>query len=148
MHDVLESPAWPGYSADAPIATAAPGFTIGELAREFAVTFRALRFYESRGLLAPNRNGHARRFRQADRERLALILRGKKLGFTLDEIGRMIHGDAAGESDALDLSRQRCVEQINLLERKKRQIETALAELRLAYASQDSAYRRPESRAV
>jgi DNA-binding transcriptional MerR regulator len=144
MHDVVDH--WP-ESADVDAAEADAGFptfTIGAVAREFGVTFRALRFYESRGLIAPLRNGPSRRYRQADRERLALILRGKKLGFTLEEIGRMIRG----ESGALDLSRQRCVDQIDLLERKKRQIETALADLRLAYASQESAARQPENQVV
>jgi DNA-binding transcriptional MerR regulator len=116
---------------------AAPEFSIGDVAREFGVTFRALRFYESRGLIAPRRDGHVRRYRRADRERLALILRGKKLGFSLDEIRQMICDSVTGDSDSLDLSRQRCIAQINNLERKKRDIETALAELRLAYASQD-----------
>lgn len=120
--------------ATAPVAAAAPTLTIGEVAREFGVTFRALRFYESRGLIAPLRDGQARRYRPADRERLALILRGKKLGFRLDEIARML-GETAGGAGTLALGRQRCAEQINLLERRKRQIETALAELRLAYAS-------------
>jgi len=148
MHDLLERRTWPGPLADAPINFGGPTFTIGEVAQEFGVTFRALRFYEGRRLLAPLRDGQARRYRQADRERLALILRGKKLGFTLDQIGRMIRGDAVGETDALDLSRQRCVEQINLLERKKRQIETALAELRLVYVSQDDGPHRRELQAV
>jgi DNA-binding transcriptional MerR regulator len=123
---------------------ASPTFTIAEVAREFGVTFRALRFYEGRGLLAPIRDGQTRRYRHADRERLALILRGKKLGFTLDEIGRMVSSGCS----VLDLNRQRCAEQINLLERKKRQIETALAELRLAYASPGDAHERRDARIV
>jgi DNA-binding transcriptional MerR regulator len=129
MDDALERQAVPTVFPEAAMAVESTR-SIGEVAREFGVTFRALRFYESRGLLGPLRDGPVRRYRIADRERLALVLRGKKLGFTLDEITRML-ADGTG---ALDLGRRRCAEQINLLERKKRQIETALAELRLAYA--------------
>src|SRR5262245_44552528 len=61
-------------------------FTIGELAKEFGVTLRTLRFYENKRLLSPRREGLARLYSKADRDRLALILKGKKLGFTLSEI--------------------------------------------------------------
>ena len=62
------------------------GFTIGALCTEFGVTPRTLRFYEAQGLLAPARDGQARRFSHRDRARLALILRGKRFGFSLEEI--------------------------------------------------------------
>ena len=71
-------------------------FTIGELSREFGVTLRALRFYENKGLISPHRDGLSRLYSQGDRTRLALILKGKKLGFTLGEIRQMI---AAEEGD-------------------------------------------------
>jgi DNA-binding transcriptional MerR regulator len=61
-------------------------FTIGELAREFALTTRAIRFYEAKGLIAPERKGVARAYSRRDRARLILILRGKNLGFSLEEI--------------------------------------------------------------
>ena len=61
-------------------------YTIGELAREFAITTRAIRFYEARGLIAPGRKGVARAYSRRDRARLTLILRGKNLGFSLEEI--------------------------------------------------------------
>src|SRR5678810_1193034 len=83
-------------------------FTIGELSREFGVTLRALRFYENKGLISPHRDGLNRLYSQGDRTRLALILKGKKLGFTLGEIRQMIaaeEGDAADRS-ALSLSRE------------------------------------------
>jgi DNA-binding transcriptional MerR regulator len=134
MHHTLQAGHWPEPFI-APVSAAnEPSFTIGDLAREFGVTFRALRFYESRGLLTPRRNGQMRLYGQGDRERLAQILRGKKLGFTLDEIHSMIGAAGGSPRAGLNLSRDTCVNQINLLERKKRQIETALAELRLAYA--------------
>ena len=64
--------------------------TIGELARDLGVTLRALRFYQTKGLLAPRHNGSARQFSSEDRDRLALILQGKRLGFTLTEIREML----------------------------------------------------------
>lgn len=124
-----------------PPPVAEPVFRIGELAREFSVTFRALRFYENRGLLAPRRNGASRRYSQADRERLALILKGKKLGFTLEEIRGMVAIEPSADNGALRLTRECCISQINALERQKQGIETALAELRLVYASLDAAER-------
>ncbi len=65
-------------------------YTIGELAQEFNVTTRAIRFYEHQGLLSPTRNGQARVYSARDRVRLKLVLRGKRLGFSLGEIGEML----------------------------------------------------------
>ena len=65
-------------------------YTIGELAQEFEVTTRAIRFYEDQGLLSPARNGQARVYSIRDRVRLKLVLRGKRLGFSLGEIGGML----------------------------------------------------------
>ena len=65
-------------------------FTVTQLCREFSVTPRALRFYEAKGLLHPAREGMRRRFDQRDRARLALILRGKRFGFSLAEIGELL----------------------------------------------------------
>ena len=64
-----------------------PTFGIGELAAAFGITTRAIRFYEARGLLTPRRNGTTRVYDDRDRVRLQLILRGKRLGFSLAEIG-------------------------------------------------------------
>lgn len=60
-------------------------FSIGELAREFDITTRAIRFYEEQGLMSPARNGQTRIYMKKDHVRLKLILRGKRLGFTLAE---------------------------------------------------------------
>jgi DNA-binding transcriptional MerR regulator len=111
-------------------------FTIGELARDFGVTLRALRFYENKGLLSPQREGLSRLYSQGDRTRLALILKGKKLGFTLGEIRQMIaaeEGDA--DTDTLALSREKCLEQIELLKKQKAELEEGLNELSRIYAS-------------
>ena len=67
-------------------ALAERSYSIGQLCDEFDVTPRTLRFYESQGLLSPTREGQARRFSHRDRARLALILRGKRFGFSLEEI--------------------------------------------------------------
>jgi DNA-binding transcriptional MerR regulator len=65
-------------------------YTIGELADELGVTTRAIRFYEAKGLIAPARRGVARSYSRRDRARLMLILRGKNLGFSLEEIARYL----------------------------------------------------------
>jgi len=109
-------------------------FTIAEIASAFGVTPRALRFYESRGLLTPRREGAARTFSEADRGRLALILKFKTLGFTLLDIRALIESQQTADHGAPVLSRAQCVEQINMLERQKRDIDNALTELRRAYS--------------
>src|SRR5580704_7096993 len=65
-------------------------FTISDLAREFALTTRAIRFYEDEGLLAPRRSGRSRIYGERERVRIKLILRGKRLGLTLAEIRELL----------------------------------------------------------
>lgn len=65
-------------------------FTIGQLAQEFDITTRTIRFYESLGLIKPERKGASRVYSVRDRARLVLILRGKNLGFSLDDIAEYI----------------------------------------------------------
>lgn len=119
--------------------------TITELARQSGVTLRALRFYQSKGLLTPQRNGQSRIFDAEDRERLHLIQQGKRLGFTLIEIRDMLAARDRGGTNALPIDRRTCIEQIALLEKRRSEIETALAELRRIYtgmfiAAQRGAY--------
>ena len=115
--------------------TSPPEFlTIGEMAREFGLTLRALRFYEGKALLSPRRQGGARLYGLAERERLALVLKAKRLGFTLGEIRQMLAAELT-EFGALSISRRQCFDQIRLLEQRKREIEAALAELRRTYSS-------------
>jgi DNA-binding transcriptional MerR regulator len=87
-------------------------YTITDLSAEFAVTPRALRFYEDEGLIAPERRGTTRIYSHRDRARLAWILRGKRVGFSLAEIREMI--------DLYD---------VGALETQKHDIDAALAEL-------------------
>ena len=108
-------------------------FTIGDLAREFGVTLRTLRFYEDRGLISPRRSGMTRLYNEKARDRLALILKGKHLGFTLTEIRAMLDAEDkdAGE---LKLGKDQVAEQIAHLERQKAEIEQAIGELRATLA--------------
>jgi DNA-binding transcriptional MerR regulator len=106
-------------------------WTIGELAREFDVTLRTIRFYEDQGLLAPERQGRTRIFHDRDRVRLQLIMRGRRLGFTLDEIAHVInmYDETPGEAGQLeflinDIGRRRAA-----LLQKRRDLDEALTEL-------------------
>ncbi|MGC8807024.1 MAG: MerR family transcriptional regulator [Thiomonas sp.] len=75
---------------NAAVAPAARTYTIGELAREFDLTTRAIRFYEEAGLLCPQRKGRLRVYTQGDRTRLKLTQRGKRLGLSLAEIKELV----------------------------------------------------------
>jgi DNA-binding transcriptional MerR regulator len=106
-------------------------WTIGELAAEFDTTLRTIRFYEDKGLLLPERQGQTRVFHTRDRVRLQLILRGKRLGFTLDEIAQVInmYDDQPGEAGQLrfllaDIEKRRLT-----LQRKRRDLDDAMTEL-------------------
>ena len=80
-------------------------FSISELAREFAITPRAIRFYEDQGLLAPRRDGQRRIYTPRDRTRLKLTLRGKRLGLTLSEIRELIDMYEPGRDQRPQLER-------------------------------------------
>lgn len=108
--------------------------SISDVAREFNVTLRALRFYESKGLIKPKREGNLRLYSAEDRGRLSRILKGKQLGFTLSEIRALVSDEGQSSSPSgLRLSREQCAEQIKLLERQKKEIEDAISELRRTY---------------
>ena len=86
-----------------PAAAAPRTWTIAELADEFEVTHRTIRHYEELGLIAPERRGTVRVFHPRDRIRLALILRGKRIGFPLNEIRKIIdmYDEQPGEAGQL-----------------------------------------------
>ncbi|WP_153396606.1 MerR family transcriptional regulator [Ornithinicoccus halotolerans] len=106
-------------------------WTIAELADELGVTHRTLRHYEQLGLLSPERRGPQRVYRRGDRVRLELILRGRRLGFGLAEIGRIIgmYDEQPGEVGQLRYLLQRVAEQRAQLQQRRHDIDAALAEL-------------------
>ena len=109
-----------------------PELTISQMSRLFGVSLRTLRFYEDRGLIKPRREGNARYYRATDRMRMEMILKGKKLGFTLTEIQDLIGGKGASETVDLEdqLNPQQIVSQISHLERQRSEIEGAIERLR------------------
>ncbi|MFZ1285826.1 MAG: MerR family DNA-binding transcriptional regulator [Candidatus Phosphoribacter sp.] len=112
-------------------------WTIAQIAAEFGVTHRTVRHYEELGLISPERRGTARVYRRRDRTRLALILRGKRLGFPLEEIRTIIdlydapRGKTSQLEYAISQARIRRVE----LEARRRDLDDALAELAAFEAS-------------
>lgn len=106
-------------------------FAISELAEEFQVTARAIRFYEDKGLLNPARNGRTRIYSRGDRVRLALILRGKRLGFSLSEIREVLDAyyHVEGQAGQLRFNLSRSQQQLQKLRAQRRDIEQAISEL-------------------
>lgn len=122
------------YTAAFTFVPATPGrdsFSIADLCGEFDVTARALRFYEDEGLIAPERRGTQRVYSHRDRARLAWILRGKRVGFSLSAIREMIDlydvGD--GRRHQRSVAIERCRDRIALLDAQRHDIDAAVAEL-------------------
>lgn len=116
--------------ADPNTAPAPEVFSISELAREFDITTRTIRYYEDQGLMAPERCGQKRVYNRADRTRLKLVLRGKRLGFPLDEIRRLIqlYDGPGGEIRQLGLMLEQLASSRNLLVQKRKDLELQLKE--------------------
>jgi DNA-binding transcriptional MerR regulator len=113
-------------------------YTIREMARDFQVSIRTLRFYEDRGLLHPRREGTNRRYDSRDRLHLRMILKGKSLGFTLSEIHDILvgRGENSGKMDLeTGLLPEQIAAQIDYLERQRSQIDEAISTLRKAQSS-------------
>ena len=106
-------------------------FGIAELAREFGITTRAIRFYEDQGLIVPLREGQRRIYRPRDRVRLKLIMRGKRLGFSLEEIREMIDLYDVDRSEKAQLRHvlDKVAERRAHLARQQRDLATMLGEL-------------------
>ncbi len=106
-------------------------FTIGDLSKEFGITLRTLRFYEDKGLLNPRREGLNRIYTKRDRARLKLVLMGKRVGFSLDEIRNMLdlYDLRDGQVTQLRVALTKFNEQIDVLVNQKNDIEQAIGEL-------------------
>ena len=107
-------------------------YSTAELAGAAGVSPRTVRFYESRGLLQPQRAGAMRVFNTVDRARLTLILRGKRLGFSLKEIGEYLelYGADPAQAEQLNYVVDKSRERIAVLEGKLQDLQATLAELR------------------
>jgi DNA-binding transcriptional MerR regulator len=106
-------------------------WTIAEIARDFDVTLRTIRFYEEHGLVSPERRGRQRVFHPRDRIRLALVLRGKRLGFPLEEIKKIVdmYDAEPGEAGQLRYLLAQIGDRRRELEQRHRDLDEALAEL-------------------
>ena len=109
-------------------------FTISDLAREFDVTTRTIRYYEESGMLAPLRDGQTRLYNDADRVKLKLILRGKRLGFSLSESRELIEmydpdSDNRHQINAL----------LDKIQKRREQLEAQLRDIRLMQEELDEA---------
>ena len=107
-------------------------YTVTELARELELTPRAIRFYEDKGLLAPRRVGNTRVYNGRDRGRLILILRGKRLGFSLREIGEWL---ALYEADSVrpEQTKQlldKIAKRLSILDQQRADLDATIVELR------------------
>ena len=131
-------------------------YSISELAREFEITTRTIRFYEERGFIAPRRSGHQRRYTSADRVRIKLIMRGKRIGLSLAESVEIIDmyepsGNNAAQLQALI---DRIAERREQMIRQRADIDAMLQSLsdvdglcRSALADKQSAHEIPLTKA-
>ena len=115
-------------------------YSIRNLTRELGVTARTLRHYEAEGLIAPERRGQTRLYSARDRARITLILRGRRVGFSLAEIGEILDLYDAGDGGISQLlyARTKFRERIALLERQRTDIEDSIAELKLGLTMIDN----------
>lgn len=106
-------------------------YSITDLTREFDITTRTVRFYEAEGMLHPARRGRSRLFNQRDRTRLKLILRGRRLGFSLADIREIIdlYDAEPGEAGQLIWFLDKIAERRSELEQKQRDIDVTFADL-------------------
>jgi len=126
-----EDGALAGAHLDRPDDPRRERYSISDLTGEFGVTARALRHYETEGLIAPRREGLARIYSRRDRARLAWIMRAKNVGFSLGEIRELIdlYDLDDGRVEQRRVTMQRCREKIAKLTRQKDDIESSIREL-------------------
>ncbi len=106
--------------------------TIGQMCEAFDVTARTLRFYEQRNLIAPIREGQRRLFTARDRARLKLILRGKRFGFSLDDIQELLelYDPQDGQRRQLAATLERAVERLAAMQSQRLELDAAIDELK------------------
>lgn len=106
-------------------------YSITELTREFGISTRTLRFYEDEGLIHPMRRGRTRLFRPSDRHLVRQIIRGRRLGFSINEIREIIqiYKEPPGEVGQLKLMIERIDEKRDMLRQKRRDLEETIEEL-------------------
>ena len=106
-------------------------YTIKCLAREFDVTARTLRYYEDQGLLSPKREGQNRIYNNTDKARLAWVLRGKRVGFSLHDITEMLdlYDLSDGREKQREVTLEKCKEQIKSLKTQRDDIDATITEL-------------------
>lgn len=110
-------------------------YSISELAKEFDITTRTIRFYEQQGLLSPTRQGQTRIYNEKDRVRLMLTLRGKRLGFSLAETRELFElYDTTRRGDSQQLQRM-----LKILERKRHDLEQQMSDIRRLQSELDAA---------
>ncbi len=107
------------------------------MARAFGVTLRALRFYEDKGLLQPQRDGTTRLYTRSDRVRLKLILLGRKVGFSLREVKQMmdLYDPTGANTRQLRLALEKSEKQLLRLQKQRALVDDAIAELERAMAA-------------
>lgn len=120
-----------GPDAPGEPAGADAAWSIARIADHFGITHRTVRHYESLGLIHPERHGTQRLFHRRDRTRLALVLRGRRLGFPLEEIRTIVdmYDDHPGEAGQLRYLLSQITERRADLEQRRRDVDEALAEL-------------------
>jgi DNA-binding transcriptional MerR regulator len=107
-------------------------WSIGDLSNEFDVTARTLRFYEDKGLLSPIREGQKRKYTARDRARLILVLRGKRIGFSLEDLKEMLdlYDLEGGKKHQMQTALAKFKEQLLVLENQKNDIIAAIGDLK------------------
>jgi len=130
-----------------PTETSNQTYSIGQLAEEFGITSRTLRLYEEERLLDPQRDGTRRIYNERNRVRLRLILRGKRLGWSLSEIRELfdLYDSSQGEQAQLELMLDKLARRREALIEQKNDIEHALQELDLIVANAEQALQGIES---
>ena len=106
-------------------------YSISELSVEFEITPRTLRYYEDQKLISPKRRGQTRIYSKKDRTRLAWILRGKRVGFSIADMGKLLdlYYLEGGQAKQREIGLQGCRERIEILERQRKDIDDTICEL-------------------